>query len=65
MSQRCIKLLTICEDLKQMVPGTAMTMGPDMPASKMLMDLDAWGTDRWGGSMDFLMYGAVVGVIDV
>ena len=42
-----------------------MMMGPDMPASKMLMDLDAWGTERWGGCLDFLMYGMVVGVIEV
>jgi len=48
-----------------MVPGTAAERGPDMPASKMLMDLDEWGTERWGGSLDFLMYGIVVGVIEV
>jgi len=52
-------------DLNQMVPGTAAERGPDMPASKMLMDLDEWGTERWGGSLDFLMYGIVVGVIEV
>lgn len=52
-------------DLNQMVPGTASTMGPDMPASKMLMDLDAWGTEKWDDSLDFLLYGVVAGVIEV
>lgn len=48
-----------------MVPGTASVMGPDMPASMMLMDMDAWATERWGGSLDMLMYGAVAGVLEI
>jgi len=48
-----------------MVPGTASTMGPDMPASKMLMDLNEWGKERWGGSVDMLLYGNVAGNIEI
>ncbi|KAK8864706.1 hypothetical protein IAR55_001960 [Kwoniella newhampshirensis] len=52
-------------DLNQMIPGTASRLGPDMPASKMLLDLDEWATEKWGGHLDMVMSGTVCGVIDV
>jgi hypothetical protein len=52
-------------DGKQMVPGTASRLGPDMPASVLLMDMDRWMEDTWKGTMDVLMTGVVVGVEEV
>lgn len=48
-----------------MVPGTASVMGPDMPASKMLLDLNEWALERWEGSLDIVLYGAVVGILEI
>lgn len=48
-----------------MVPGTAARRGPDMPASKWLMQFDEWALDKYKGSLDICMNGVVVGVIEV
>ena len=48
-----------------MVPGTAKAMGEDMPASKMLLDLDIWGKERWEDKLDLLLYGLVVGNLKI
>lgn len=48
-----------------MVPGTAARRGPDMPASKWLMEVDEWAAERWNGAMDFVMTGTVAGVVEV
>lgn len=47
-----------------MVPGTASRRGPDMPASKWLMDMDAWATEEYNDSLEIFMAGIVVGVIE-
>ncbi|WVQ80122.1 hypothetical protein IAT38_002223 [Cryptococcus sp. DSM 104549] len=52
-------------DLNQMVPGTASRLGPNMPASKMLLDLSAWSVDRYQDDLDYVMSGVVCGVIEV
>ncbi|ORY22823.1 hypothetical protein BCR39DRAFT_550650 [Naematelia encephala] len=52
-------------DLNQMVPGTALERGPDMPASKLLLDMDKWATEKWNDSLEILMYGAVTGVLEI
>ncbi|WWD16981.1 hypothetical protein CI109_101415 [Kwoniella shandongensis] len=52
-------------DLNQMIPGTASRLGPDMPASKLLLDLDEWATEKWNGDLDMVMSGTVCGVINV
>lgn len=52
-------------DLNQMVPGTAARRGPDMPASKWLMEMDAWTKDKYADSLDICMNGVVVGVLEV
>lgn len=52
-------------DLNQMVPGTAHRRGPDMPASVFLTDADTWATEKWKGSLDFVMCGTVAGIITV
>lgn len=52
-------------DLNQMVPGTAYARGPDMPASKWLIDMDKWATEKYNDSLELLMSGVVVGNIEV
>ncbi|TXT09032.1 hypothetical protein VHUM_02506 [Vanrija humicola] len=52
-------------DLNQMVPGTAYARGPDMPASKWLLDMDHWARDKYDDSLELLMSGVVVGNIEV
>lgn len=52
-------------DGNQMVPQTASRLGPDMPASKVMLDMDAFCADRWKGSLDVILGGIVTGVIDV
>ncbi|WVR06737.1 hypothetical protein IAU60_003772 [Kwoniella sp. DSM 27419] len=52
-------------DINQMVPGTASRMGPNMPASRWLLDMDKWTKERWDDSLDILMTGVVCGVIEV
>ncbi|WVQ99736.1 hypothetical protein IAU59_006878 [Kwoniella sp. CBS 9459] len=52
-------------DINQMVPGTASRLGPDMPASKWLMDMDEWATAKWDDSLEILMTGVVCGVIEL
>lgn len=48
-----------------MVPGTASRRGPDMPASKWLMDLDAWAKEKFNDGLDICMNGLVVGVLEL
>ncbi|KAL7420634.1 hypothetical protein Q5752_004585 [Cryptotrichosporon argae] len=52
-------------DINQMVPGTAARLGPDMPASAFLMDMDAWAEATYGGALELLLSGVVVGVLEV
>lgn len=52
-------------DVNQMVPGTASRLGPDMPASKWLMEVDEWAAAKWDGAMDILMSGTVAGIIQI
>jgi len=52
-------------DLNQMVPGTASQMGPDMPGSIMLMDLQEWAKEKYNDSLEILTYAAVSGIVDV
>lgn len=49
-------------DLNQMVPGTASRRGPDMPMSKFLTEVDQWASEKWEGSLDFVMCGTVAGI---
>lgn len=48
-----------------MVPGTASRLGPNMPASKFLTDMDNWTKKKWDGALDIVMSGVVCGVIEV
>ncbi|EIW65964.1 hypothetical protein TREMEDRAFT_70376 [Tremella mesenterica DSM 1558] len=52
-------------DMNQMVPNTAPRLGPNMPASKLLTEIDSWAQNAFSGSIDLLMFGAVVGSIEV
>ena len=52
-------------DLNQMVPGTAKELGPDMPGSIMLMDLQEWAKEKYDDSLEILTYAAVAGIIEV
>lgn len=52
-------------DLNQMVPGTAAQMGPDMPGSKMLLDLHEWAKEKYDDSLEILTYAAVAGIVNV
>ncbi|ADV23802.1 hypothetical protein I305_05745 [Cryptococcus gattii E566] len=52
-------------DINQMVPGTAARDGPDMPASKMLLDLASWSREKYNDDLDIIMSGVVCGVIEV
>nr|KIR45346.1 hypothetical protein I312_05389 [Cryptococcus bacillisporus CA1280] len=52
-------------DINQMVPGTAARDGPDMPASKMLLDLASWSREKYNDDLDIIMSGIVCGVIEV
>lgn len=52
-------------DLNQMVPGTAREMGPDMPGSKMLLDLHDWAKERYDDSLEILTIAAVAGIVEV
>ncbi|WVF71126.1 hypothetical protein IAT40_005923 [Kwoniella sp. CBS 6097] len=52
-------------DINQMVPGTASRLGPDMPASKWLLDMDEWAKKKWDDSLEILMTGVVCGVIEL
>ncbi|OXG17593.1 hypothetical protein C367_05083 [Cryptococcus neoformans Ze90-1] len=52
-------------DINQMVPGTAARDGPDMPASKMLLDLASWSREKYNDDLDLVMSGVVCGVIEV
>lgn len=53
------------KDINQMVPGTAARDGPDMPASKMLLDLASWSREKYNDDLDIIMSGIVCGVIEV
>jgi hypothetical protein len=55
----------VTTDGNQMVPQTASRLGPDMPASKVMLDMDAFCAERWKGSLDVILGGIVTGVIDV
>ena len=57
--------LTSLEDMNQMVPQTASRLGPDMPASKVLLDFAPWAEDHWQGAVDLFMFGAVTGMVEV
>lgn len=48
-----------------MVPGTASRLGPDMPASKFLIEMDEWIEEKWKGTMDVLMVGVIVGILEI
>ena len=48
-----------------MYPNTAPRLGPDLPASQLLAEVDAWANDKYKGSFDMLMYGAVTGVLEI
>lgn len=52
-------------DINQMVPGTASRLGPDMPASKWLTEMDAWAKDKYNGGIDIVMSGIITGVIEI
>jgi hypothetical protein len=52
-------------DKHQMVPGTASRLGPDMPASRWLMDMDQWAFDKYASGVDMCMSGIIAGVIEV
>lgn len=52
-------------DGNQMVPWTAPRLGPNMPASKLLLDLDEWADLRWKKSIDITGAGIVSGIIDI
>lgn len=51
-------------DHRQMFPGTAH-LRPDLPANKIMIDMDSWIETEWKGSLDVLTYGAVCGVVQV
>lgn len=55
----------IAIDLNQMVPGTAAEMGPDMPGSKVLLDLQEWAKVKYDDSLEILTYAAVAGSIEI
>ena len=55
----------IAMDLDQMVPGTAYQRGPDMPGSKVLIDLHHWAKEKYDDSLEILTYAAVAGIIEV
>lgn len=59
------KRIQLTPDLNQMVPGTAAKRGPDMPASKWLMEMDEWSKKHYEGSLDICMSGVVAGVVEV
>jgi len=40
-------------------------MGPDMPGSKMLLDLHDWAKERYDDSLEILTYAAVAGIVEV
>jgi hypothetical protein len=63
--RRIVRGLQLIPDLNQMVPGTASRRGPNMPASKWLMEVDDWATERWSGAMDIVITGAVAGIRDI
>ncbi|ORX35606.1 hypothetical protein BD324DRAFT_660481 [Kockovaella imperatae] len=52
-------------DMKQMVPQTAADLGPNMPASRMLLDFRPWAEEHFRGAVDLFMYGAVTGMVEV
>ncbi|WWC88985.1 uncharacterized protein L201_003900 [Kwoniella dendrophila CBS 6074] len=52
-------------DMNQMVPGTASRLGPNMPASKWLSEIDEWAEKEYEGSLEIMMNGVVCGVIEV
>lgn len=60
-----ISIHWIAIDLNQMVPGTAREMGPDMPGSKMLLDLHDWAKEKYDDSLEVLTYAAVAGIVEV
>lgn len=52
-------------DGKQMVPWTAPRLGPNMPASKLLLDLDSWAETKWKNSIDITGAGIVSGIVEI
>jgi hypothetical protein len=55
--------LTRAIDVHQMVPSTAHAH-PDRPGSQLLLELDAWATDKWRDSLDITAVGSVTGSFD-
>lgn len=55
----------IAVDVNQMVPATAKTSGPEMPGSKLLLDLHSWAREKYDDSMEILLYAAVAGIIEL
>lgn len=55
----------IAIDVNQMVPGTAAEMGPGMPGSKLLMNLQEWAKVEYDDALEILTYAAVAGVVEV
>lgn len=60
-----VSLHYVAIDLRQMVPGTAAEMGPDMPGSKMLLDLHEWAKVKYDDALEILTYAGVAGVVEV
>lgn len=58
-------MTALIADGKQIVPWTAPRLGPDMPASKLLLDLDKWAEDKWKKTIDITAGGIVSGVVDI
>ncbi|WWC69875.1 uncharacterized protein I206_103818 [Kwoniella pini CBS 10737] len=52
-------------DLNQMVPGTSNRLGPNMPATKWLNEIDNWAENEYKDSLEIMMNGIVCGVIEV
>jgi len=51
-------------DKHQMVPGTASRLGPNMPASRWLMAMDAWAKDYYDDGIDICMSGIICGILE-
>jgi hypothetical protein len=48
-----------------MVPATASRLGRGKPAAEMLLDLHDWSKETWNDSLDIVMIGTVVGVLEL
>lgn len=63
--QAATKLLMSTLDGNQMIPWTAPRLGPGMPASKLLLDLDRWAEIKWDKALDIVAAGIVSGVVEI